>query len=268
MVVHDFLPRLVGQEVVNELLQERPGGPAKVKLAFYKPKNPNKPMMPIEFAVAAYRFGHSMLNPRYVINERTKEAVLFGEEPAKDNLNGRRPLPPELEIAWRHFFVIPGVSGTPPANKARPIDSALAMPLFKLPRTIVRSPDPRVSLAERNLIRGKKLGLPSGQRVAQAMGAEALSNAQLGLGNEPGWEGQAPLWFYILKEAELQREPYNGERLGVVGGRIVAEVFLGLLERDANSYLRRDPSFRPYRPIAPMDGQFGIGDLLRFAGVA
>ncbi len=270
MVVHDLLPRLVGQNVVDKLLQEeeRPGGPAKVKLDFYKPKNPNKPMMPIEFAVAAYRFGHSMLRRGYVINKQGQSAILFGKNAddfPKDefvgNLNGGRPLRPELEIAWRHFFEIPGAND--PVNYARPIDSNLSGPLSTLPFVSA----PPVSLAERNLLRGKSLGLPAGQQVAQEMGVQALSVERLGLGANPGWvaQGRAPLWFYILKEAELQQ---GGERLGAVGGRIVAEVFLGLLERDANSYLRRDPSFRPHRPIAPTDGQFGIGDLLRFAGVA
>jgi hypothetical protein len=90
---------------------------------------------------------------------------------------------------------------------------------------------------------------------------QALSNAQLGLGNEPGWGGQAPLWFYILKEAELQ---HNGQHLGTVGGRIVAEVILGLLERDKSSYLHpsNNKGFRPQPPIAREAGVFLMGDLL------
>jgi hypothetical protein len=75
-----------------------------------------------------------------------------------------------------------------------------------------------------------RVGLPSGQQVARAMRVNVLSNATLGLSNDPGWGGEAPLWFYILKEAELP--PYNTERLGQVGGRIMAEVLVGLLQRD------------------------------------
>jgi len=266
MVVHDFLPRIVGQGMIDEILTERTDGSVKVELEFFKPANPNKPMMPIEFAVAAYRFGHSMLRPSYVVNEQEEEADLFGEQPTDSNLNGSRPIPPKLEIAWRHFFDL-GAFGAPapPTNESRRIDSDLSVPLFKLPSSIVPPPDTQVSLAERNLLRGKRLGLPSGQRVAQRMGAEGLLNQDLGLDDRQGWEEQAPLWFYILKEAELQ---YAGERLGAVGGRIVAEVFLGLLKLDKSSYLNQYPAFRPEPPVARESGVFEMGDLLKFAGVA
>ena len=78
---------------------------------------------------------------------------------------------------------------------------------------------------------------------------------------ERGWAGETPLWFYILKEAELP--PYNGERLGPVGGRIMAEVLVGLLQRDPNSYLYLNAAWKPAPPIAPAAGQFGFVDLLR-----
>jgi hypothetical protein len=263
VVVHDFLPRVVGEEVVGQLLEERAGKPAKLRLDFYKPKNPNRPMLPVEFAAAAYRFGHSTIRPAYRINGDVGAA--FFEDVATDrNLNGGRPLPPTLVVEWRHFFDLPGLVGAP-ANASRRIDGRLAGPLFRLPASVVPPPDPRVSLAERNLLRGKRLGLPSGQDVAQAMGVPALSNRELGLGEEPGWGGEAPLWFYVLKEAELRA---GGARLGPVGGRIVAEVLLGLLDRDRGSYLSQEPGFRPAPPIAPAPGRFAMGDLLRFAGVA
>jgi hypothetical protein len=270
MVVHDFLPKMVGQDTVNKILEERSNGLAKVKLSYFKPKNPNKPMMPIEYAAAAYRFGHSMVRFRYKIND-LHGATMFEEEPALDNLNGFRPIPPELVIDWRHFFEIPKVESPPTnrpptkPNRARPIDTNLSPPLLNLPSSVVPPPDVMRSLAARNLIRGKRLGLPSGQQVAKEMGVQALYNEELGLGNEPGWGGQAPLWFYILKEAELQ---HKGYQLGTVGGRIVAEVILGLLERDKSSYLHpSNKGFRPQPPIAPQAGVFSMGDLLKFAGV-
>jgi hypothetical protein len=124
---------------------------------------------------------------------------------------------------------------------ARLIDTQLSLPLFKLPSTVVApTAGAIVALAERNLLRGKRLGLPAGQDVATAMGIKPLTNAQLGL-TEPGWKGKAPLWFYILKESEL----LGGKKLGPVGGRIVAEVILGLMALDKTSYFTANPSFTP-----------------------
>jgi hypothetical protein len=98
------------------------------------------------------------------------------------------------------------------------------------------------------------------------MRVNVLSNATLGLDNDPGWGGEAPLWFYILKEAELP--PYNAQRLGPVGGRIMAETLVGLLQRDPNSYLYLNAAWKPAPPIAPKTGEFGFVDLLKFAGAA
>ncbi len=52
-----------------------------------------------------------------------------------------------------------------------------------------------------------------------------------------------------------------------MGGRIVAEVFVGLLTRDLNSFLTVRPNFVPAAPIAPAVAEFKMGDLLKFAGV-
>ena len=129
-VVHDFLRPMVGQDVIDAIFVEPAVGPAEVRLDFYHPENLDNPMMPIEFAVAAYRFGHSMLLPRYVINEAGDDAELFGAEPTDSNLNGNRQIPPRLEIAWRPFFDdIPGETRLP-TNFARPIDVDLALPLI------------------------------------------------------------------------------------------------------------------------------------------
>lgn len=122
-----------------------------------------------------------------------------------------------------------------------------------------------MSLAERNFLRGKVLGLPSGQHVAAEMGATVLSNAELEMPTDPRWQDQAPLWFYVLNEAKLQ---HDGRRLGEVGARIVAEVFVGLLVEDPFSFLRLRPNFRPEPPVAPSAGTFNMGELLRFAGAA
>ena len=152
-----------------------------------------------------------------------------------------------------------------PARKPRKIDTRLSLPLSALPASVVPPPDPVMNLAVRNIMRGKHVGIPSGQQVAQAMRAPVLSNATLGLSSDPGWGHEAPLWYYVLKEAELP--PYNAERLGPVGGRIVAEVLVGLLQRDPNSYLYLNAAWKPAPPVAPAAGQFGFVDLLRYAGL-
>ena len=268
-VIHDFLPRFVGDGLVGtsgSVYREQAGKAPAINLAYYRPTNKDgRPFMPVEFAVAAYRFGHSIIRPFYVLNEATLEAggvPIFGPD-GGFNLNGGRPVPADLEIEWKN--ILP-VDPDFPARKPRKIDTKLSLPLSQLPGSVVPPPDPTVDLAVRNSIRGKRVGLPSGQQVAKAMRLTPLTNVKLGIGSEPGWGGEAPLWYYILKEAELP--PINGERLGDVGGRIVAEVLVGLLQRDQTSYLYLDPGWKPAKPVASTTGQFTFVDLLRFGGAA
>jgi Animal haem peroxidase len=268
-VIHDFLPRFVGDDLVGPkgtVYREVAGRPPVISLNYYKPTNKDgRPFMPVEFAVAAYRFGHSIIRPFYVINQATLDrggVDIFGADDGF-NLNGGRPIPRELEMEWKNILPVdPGFAARPP----RKLDTRLSLPLTTLPGSVVPPPDLTVHLAVRNTRRGKHVGLPSGQQVAKTMRVNVLSNAVLGLSTDPGWGGEAPLWFYILKEAELP--PYNAERLGPVGGRIVAEVLVGLLQRDPNSYLYLDPAWKPAPPLATTTGQFTFVDLLRYAGAA
>ena len=206
-----------------------------------------------------------MVRAGYAINASTGAAI-FGDPPSDNDLHGSRPIPAKLKLDFRNFFEVPGAPG-PPRNRSRLMDTRLAAGLFHLPVPQVVPPQPAppvVSLAERNLLRAKRVGLAAGQDVAQAMGISPISNADLGL-TDPGWNGKAPLWYYILAEAERTR---NGRRLGEVGGRIVAEVILGILDSDHDSYLHGPQRFQPTPPIAPAAGQFRIGDLLHFASAA
>ena len=268
-VIHDFLPRFVGDALVGPtgtVYREVAGKSPVITLNYYKPTNKDgRPFMPVEFAVAAYRFAHSIIRPFYVVNDTSLArggVPIFGPD-GGFNLNGGRPIPSDLVMEWKN--ILP-VDPNFPARPPRKIDTKLSLPLTTLPGSAVPPPDPTIHLAIRNTLRGKRVGLPSGQQVARAMRAPVLSNATLGLSNDPGWGGEAPLWFYILKEAELP--PANTERLGPVGGRIVAEVLVGLLQRDPNSYLYLDPAWKPAPPIAPATGQFTFVDLLRYAGTA
>jgi hypothetical protein len=261
-VIHDFLPRFVGEGLVpnGTVYKEVAGKPPVINLAYYKPTNrEGRPFMPVEFAVAAYRFGHSLIRPFYVLND-TGAVDIFGS--GDRNLNGGRPIPSDLVMEWKNILPVdPNFQARPP----RKIDTKLSIPLSDLPGSAVPSDDPTKHLAIRNTLRGKHVGIPSGQQVAKAMRVQVLSNATLGLDSDPGWGGEAPLWFYILREAEVQ---HNGEQLGQVGGRIMAETLVGLLQRDPNSYLYLDPSWKPAPPIAPTTGKFAFADLLRYAGAA
>jgi len=119
------------------------------------------------------------------------------------------------------------------------------------------------SLASRNLIRQVNFGIPSGQAIARRIGVPVLTPAQLNMLKPFDMEKSTPLWFYILKEAEVME---NGLRLGPVGGRIVGEVFIGLLKADQTSYLAVQPNWTPVLPSAT-PGEFHMTDLLTFAGV-
>jgi hypothetical protein len=166
-------------------------------------------------------------------------------------------------IGWQTFFRFPGFETDVRSNKR--LDTKLSTPLFHLPLGAIAAGTPPTSLAARNLLRHLTWNLPSGQQIATAMGAPVLTAAQLADLHPiyPPFVASTPLWFYVLREADLMG---GGAHLGPVGGRIVAEVFLGLLRADPDSYLNQDPPFTPMLGTAP--GTFTIIDFLRFAGVA
>ena len=118
------------------------------------------------------------------------------------------------------------------------INTFLAHPLIDLPEAVIGVTDNADyrSLACRDLQRALALELPSGEELARHMGVTALTPNECGLAST-GWAGETPLWYYILKEAAQQAD---GHHLGAVGGRIVAEVLLGLIDSDDQSY-RQQP---------------------------
>jgi hypothetical protein len=165
---------------------------------------------------------------------------------------------------------------TSPGRPGRRGDTTLSTPLFTLPGTVVPHPtlaaNPQ-SLAQRNLLRHLTFSLPSGQRVALTMAARVPGITPLSDGDfddlrPHGLENRAPLWFYVLREAQIAE---NGERLGPAGARIVAEVFIGLMQGDNASFLTQEADWEPFLPTVDPSTQgedFTMIDLLRFAGVA
>lgn len=255
-VVNDYVRRTVGENMLNEVWTAGANGePHKINLRFYHWKV--QPFMPVEFSVSAYRFGHSQVRSTYKINSVVPELPTFSPEGNTNPLadfRGFRPLPPQWTIEWDRFFEIDGSTPQP----SRKIDTELTSVLTNLPGML----SGMESLAVRNLLRGWRLKLPSGRRVATAVGETALTTEELGF-DQTGYRGPAPLWYYVLKEAEIKE---GGRHLGPVGGRIVAEVLLGLLKGDPLSFVNVEPGsgWRPHLPSTE-PGEFTIADLVKFA---
>jgi hypothetical protein len=275
VVVFDFLARTIPEGMLDRLLVDD-NGLRKVRLKFYDWKK--QPFMPVEFSGAAYRFGHSQVRGGYLINTTVPGLPTFlpsDQLPPKENVfafrtadfRGFRGLPPFWTISWPFFFELE--EGEEILQASLKIDSNVAGALATaLPGSDHSDPTDR-SLPRRNLLRGKALGLPSGQRVAKAMGVprrRILTDEDLGLEGDLArkFGDETPLWYYVLKEAEIQQD---GERLGEVGGRIVAEVLLGLLDGDPLSFLSVEPNWEPELSEAP-GGRFAMADLIRFADPA
>ncbi len=271
LVLHDFLPKLVDPDVLDDV---RTNGRRFYR--FEEEPFDGRPFMPLEFSVAAYRLGHSMVREIYDFNRVFNTGGPPALTPATFRLlfaftGGGGFLPPNTHVAlpsnwiidWRRFFDV----GRPDLlNFTRKIDTKIAPQLQSLPPAVAAAPP--VSLPVRNLLRASRVGLPTAQDVAEAMEVQPLSPDEIAGGDdgpklrEHGFHERTPLWYYILKEAERQG---GGNQLGEIGSRIVSEVFVGLLEGDENSFLSKKPDWRPTLPAATK-GTFGMADLLRLVG--
>ncbi|MGL4239550.1 MAG: peroxidase family protein, partial [Beijerinckiaceae bacterium] len=279
IVLHEFLEKLTGEAGIAARIM-------KQGRKFYRFKK--WPFMPIEFSVAAYRLGHSMVREVYSHN------FIFrpnGGIPARFNLlfdftakSGRivgsllppgNPLPqPVLPsnwvIDWRRFFDFktPGTTPNFEFNHSMRLDPLLTGALHALP-----GEDPAKSeskLPFRNLRRGVMMKLPSAQTIIKHMQKtvkiKALTEQQLSAGPDGakaaslGFHKQTPLWYYILKEAE---QLGGGKHLGPLGATIIAEVFVGLVQGSRASYLAATPAFKPTLGAKP--GDFTMVDMLTFS---
>jgi hypothetical protein len=242
-ILRDYLPRLVGPELPEEVREEGP--------RFYRPGE--DPKIPFEFADAAFRYGHGQVRDEFQINAGSGARRLFPD------LLGFRPVPAERTVDWKLLF---DVDGEAPAQRAKRIDGTLVRSLIELPMAVTGEVevDAYRSLAGRDLERGHAYGLPSGEAVAEAMGETPLSPEENALAAS-GWTGGTPLWFYVMLESAARG---GGERLGPTGGRIVAEVLTGLIDADPASYRSVESEWTPTLPCR--GSRFGLTDLLVPAG--
>lgn len=223
-VLHEFLPMLVDQKLTDQVLDEGP--------RWFRPAH--GAYIPLEFADAAYRYGHCQIRQRYLLNRESKPMPVFPD------LLGFREIPRERTVDWILFFDTPGKRT---AQRSKKIDGKLVRSLIQLPVAITGACeiDDYHSLAARDLQRGQGVGLPSGEAVARHLGLPPLTAEQIGVAST-GWRAETPLWFYILREAVTCT---GGLRLGPVGGRIVAEVLIGLIDNDKASFRHVSPQWRP-----------------------
>ena len=300
LVLREFLPKVCDGSVLDDIRSEG---------RQYFLRAGDRVAIPVEFAGATYRYGHSQIRDRYTVNDDVNDVQFFpgpsperlrsvmevmlrsggeraemerpagGSDGGTRNLNGFEPVPDEMVVEWSYFFDhAPGAADST-AQPARPIDAGLPPALMLLP-FIGEGP---TSLAARNLLRGAALGLPSGQALAAAMDVDPLSNDELTLPGggtfgeylrdaHRGADTDAPLWLYVLAEADRQQ---NGHRLGALGSRIVAEVIHGLVAADDRAFVNESPDWTPTMPRPVSDagtgsmedatGRYRFADLLQFA---
>jgi hypothetical protein len=163
---------------------------------------------------------------------------------------------PDETVDWPLFF---DVDGDQPAQRAKRLDGRLPQSLVELPYQIAgEAPgSDYASLAIRDLQRGQGMSLPSGEAVARHLGERVLTEDEVGL-RSLGWGIETPLWLYVLREADVLED---GDRLGPVGGRIVGDVIVGLIDADPESLRSVDPLWRPTLP-SRRPGEFQLVDVL------
>lgn len=267
IILKDFLPKLLHKQAAEVLETGVP--------KFFKPDPKFGLCMPLEFSVAAFRFGHSMVRDKYEWNfiqnsDNGRPATinnLFRFTGFSGDLHKKPRLESDWVIDWRRFYDLTAV-GYPndqrTSNKARKIDTNFSLRIETIKGYPHVTKDlSQQSIVARNLLRGFSCKLPCAEDIAEAIGikeSDRLTQAQIGI-ESPHLTRHTPLWYYILKEAE-----FNNGKLGPVASVIIAETLVGLISQSPNSILN-DKSWKPKYGRRANQGKFDMADLLVFAEV-
>lgn len=277
IIIKDFLPRIIDKTILESIL---PHNLQRDNISFQIYNKTDAPILPLEFTHAAFRFGHSMVRVEYDLNDSDLAKDIFVKAP------NEKPL---QEIDWKLFF-FEHKEGDPIGfkNFSKKINLFIVSPMINNLPVSLSSPN----IVYRNIYRSWQMKLPSGQAIAKALKVEAINhdkfcslfgknssiyNTLLETFPKPiqhlfkSFLDESPLWFYILMEAEYfnakQTDHDAPHTLGPVGSRIVAEVIIGIIYSDPNSFLRKCPTWKPSKEDCNDKGEFGMIKLLRKAGV-
>ncbi|MGA9770196.1 MAG: heme peroxidase family protein [Blastocatellia bacterium] len=274
IVLQDFLPKIIEADVLKDAL--------KNGSMHFNVEDDETPFIPVEFSLGAFRVGHSMLIDSYEWNRVFQSPADQKSGRAKfidlllftgfGGLQKNTTLPSNWIIDWTRFFDFTGFNGivnNPKFNYAKRFGISLTPALGILKNFLSHITKQEFqSLPVLDLIRGSRLGLPSGQHAAQALGFEPISPSEMVKYPFPKsftdfeFDKKTPLWYYIMREAEIF---HSGKRLGPVGSRIVAETFVKLIRSSPHSILKK----RGWKPDLGQRkrNEFGMADLLVCANV-
>ncbi|MEY2564755.1 MAG: hypothetical protein QOH88_2948 [Verrucomicrobiota bacterium] len=263
IILKDFLPKIARITVLQDIRR-------KGLLLTPDPIN-----LPIEFTVAAFRFGHSMIQESYSLNHDLgvhAGSLMLMTKRGRGISSELPALPANYVIDWNLFFTAPEAM----LNRGQTIDTFITEALYGLPAESIAifranfSPQdlaPRQAgefmrpLPELTLRRGSKMHLPSGEEFADFFHLPKLTAGDIPALTEDEeffdqqeFRGRTPLWYYLLREAAVQAvtdsEPPVPpdppmQKLGHIGSRIVAEVLLQILSADSESIQNEGKEWKP-----------------------